>query len=440
MSYLATINFPGQTMADYWPVQRCYAGDPIDGLVAQVAGATDGGLRVVSVWESKAAHDRFVTERLYPIFDRLGSPTEMVFSDFTAEDLLRGPTTATPDAGSPPQLLPGAPDAANRMYALILGYWSSQIAGTLARLAVPDLLAAGPRSVADLAAELDCAPGPMFRLLRAAAAVDMVAIAPDGVVTLTATGAAMRSDVPGSLRGLARTLTAPCHWLPWGHLEQAVRTGRSAEQATLGTSFFGYLGQHPAELAEFADAMGSLSEMIAAPVVELLDLSQVKDVVDVGGGAGTLMAALLDRNPAVRGTVLELPEMAAAARALLAERGLSGRCDVVVGDFFAAVPEADLIVLKLIIHDWDDAHAEAILNNCAAALRPGGKVVLVEGVVPDDPNQPLLPLLDLHMHVILGGHERTAAEFGALLASAGLRLERIVETGSHAQLIEASHA
>lgn len=177
----------------------------------------------------------------------------------------------------------------------------------------------------------------------------------------------------------------------------------------------------------------------APRVVELLDLSQAKDVVDVGGGAGTLIAALLERNPAVHGIVLELPEMVPAARALLAERGLAGRCDVVEGDFFTAVPEADVHILKLIAHDWDDVRAATILRNCAAALRPGGKVVLVEGVVPDNADQPLLPLLDLHMQVVLGGHERTPAEFAQLLASAGLRLDRIVETGSHAQIVEASH-
>jgi SAM-dependent methyltransferase len=435
MSYVATIDYPGRTMADHRQVQDQYADDLVDGLVAQVAGPTDNGLRVVSVWESRAAHDRFLTERLYPAFERSGPPAEIAFADFVGHDLLRGPAAAPP-----PQLLPGAPDAANRMYALILGYWSSQIAGTLARFAVPDLLATGPRTVADLAAELDCAPGPLFRLLRAAAAVGVLDVSADGVVALTPTGAALRSDVPGSLHGLARTLTASCHWLPWGRLDEAVRTGSSAEVAALGTGFFEHLARHPTELGEFTDAMGALSDMIAAPVVELLELPAAAEVVDVGGGSGTLLAALLDRHPTVHGTLLERPEMVPAARALLADRGLAARCDVVAGDFFTAVPEADVHVLKLITHDWDDEHAAAVLRNCAAALRPGGTVVIVDAVVPDDPAKPLLPLLDLHMHVVLGGHERTAAEHAALLRTAGLRLDRIIETGSHAQIIEASPA
>lgn len=438
MSYVATIDFAGQTMDDYWPVQQGYADEPIDGLVGQVAGRSENGLRVVSMWQSKAHHDRFVAERLYPIFERLGSPTDMVFSDFTAEDLLLGRASRGTDPV--PQLLPGAPEAANRMYAMILGYWTSQISGVLARFGIPDLLAVRAQNAAELAAAIDCRPDPLFRLLRAAASVGILAMAADGAFSLTPVGATLRSDAPGSLRGLACALTTQSHWLPWGHLDDAVRSGECPAPTTLGSNLFGYLLQHPGELAEFTEAMQDLSAMIVEPVARLLDLSAAKDVVDVGGGSGTLLAALLERNPAVHGIVLERPEVAPAARALMSARGLSGRCDVVEGDFFDAVPEADVHILKLIVHDWDDGPAAAILRNCATSLRPGGKIVLVEAVVPEDGSQPLLPLLDLNMHVVLGGRERTATEHGKLLGAAGLRLDRIIETRSHGQIIEASLA
>ena len=142
--------------------------------------------------------------------------------------------------------------------------------------------------------------------------------------------------------------------------------------------------------------------MIAQAVVDRLDLSGVTDVVDVGGGSGTLLAALLERHPQLRGAVLERPEVAERARALLAARGLCERARVVEGDFFTEVPAADVHIVKLITHDWDDERAAAILRICARALRPGGRVVVVDAVVPEEPASPLLPLLDLHMLVVLG--------------------------------------
>lgn len=438
MSYVATTEFVGQTMDEYRRVRTHVMEEAIDGLIVQTAGVVETGIRVVGVWESRADHDRFVRERLVPSFERLGPPPQSEFSDFTAEDVLRGPGAPTETPASPPQLLAGAPDASNRMYAMIMGYWTSQVAGTLARLRIPDRLAAGPRRVEDLAAEADVSPDALSRLLRAAASVGILSMAGDRTFSLTSEGASMRSDVPGSLRGLACTLTAPAHWLPWGHLDEAVRTGASPAPAALGAGFFEYLFQHRAELDEFNAAMEGLSALIITPVVQHLDLMSVTSVVDVGGGSGSLLVALLEANPPLHGMVLERPEVAPAARELLASRGLAGRGEVVEGDFFTAVPEADVYILKLVIHDWDDRHAARILRNCARAMRPQGKVVLIEAVMPDDLSSPLLPLLNLHMHVILGGRERTATQYQRLLEAAGLRLDRIVDIGSHARLIEAS--
>lgn len=438
MSYLATIDLPGQTMDDYWPVQQGYADKPIDGLVGQVAGVGDNGLHIVSMWESKAHHDRFVAERLHPIFERLGPPATMSFSDFAAEDLLRGPAIAALEPA--PQLLAGAPEAANRMYAMIVGYWTSQVAGVLSRLRIPDRLAERPQTSTELAEEIGCQPDPLYRLLRAAVTADILATAADGRFSMTAAGATLQSNVPGSLRGLASALTAPGHWLPWGRLEDAIRTGESQATVALGADLFGYLSQHPTELTEFTDAMEDLSSMISTQVAGVLDLSNVQEVVDIGGGSGTLLAALLDKNPTIHGTILERPEVAPSIRDLMSQRGLTARCDVIEGDFFEAVPEADVHILKLIVHDWNDDQAAAILRNCAKALRPHGKVVIVEAVMPDDHSQPLLPLLDLNMHVLLGGRERTAAEHETMLRAAGLKLDRIIDVGSHGQIIEASPA
>jgi SAM-dependent methyltransferase len=341
---------------------------------------------------------------------------------------------------SPMELLSGAPDAANRMYEMIVGYWMSQIAGSVARMRIPDRLAGGGQTAAQLATELDCAPDAMFRLLRAASTAGILEARDDGTFALTPVGSTLRSDIPGSLRGLAATLTSPCHWLPWGRLDDAIRTGTCPAPAALGNQFFGYLSEHADELFEFTEAMEELSSLISTQVAGLLDLAGAKEVVDVGGGSGTLMAALLEANPAIHGTIVERPEMIPIARGLLSARGVDSRCDVVEGDFFRAVPPADVYILKLITHDWDDDHAAAILRNCAGSLRPDGKVVVIDALVPEHGSQPLPVLLDLHMHAVLGGRERTADEFRKLLRGAGLSLDRIIETRSHAQLLEARAA
>lgn len=161
-------------------------------------------------------------------------------------------------------------------------------------------------------------------------------------------------------------------------------------------------------------------------------------MVDVGGASGTLIAALLKKNAELRGTIFERTEVLPRAKAALAEWGLSARCRVVEGNFFESVPEADLYVLKSIIHDWDDAGSINILGNCARALRPQGRVVLVEWVMPEGRQPSPAALSDLNMLVLLPGRERSAGQFTALLRAAGLQLDRITEIASSAHLIEAS--
>jgi hypothetical protein len=186
-------------------------------------------------------------------------------------------------------------------------------------------------------------------------------------------------------------------------------------------------------------AMDDLARPVASEVVRLVNVSGVKDIVDVGGASGTLVGALLDHHPELRGIILELPAVVPLARDAIAQRGLAQRCSVVAGNFFEDVPAADLHLLKLIIHDWDDDDAVRILSNCARSLRRNGRVLLVESALPDD-NRPPMPLVDINMLVLLGGRERTVTEYAALLAAAGLRLDRVVQTRSYAQLIEATRA
>jgi SAM-dependent methyltransferase len=329
---------------------------------------------------------------------------------------------------------------AKEMALMIRGYWISQIVGTLAQLGIPDQLAGGPLGAIELARAIDCDTEATYRLLRAAKVVGLVVATPDGLFDLTPLGDILRSNVSGSARDSAIALTAPGHWLPWGRLSDAVRQGRRQTLETLGAELFEYYSDHPAEGRAFTGAMSNSSTQVADEIARVLDTSAARQVVDVGGASGTVIAALLAGNPWLEGTILERADVADRAKAAVAERGLSSRCRVVSGDFFVAVPEADICILKYIIHDWDDEQSVSILSNCARALRPNGRVILVELVIPDDDRPSRAPLMDLNMLVVLPGRERTAGQYRDLLARAGLHLQRIVATATPFGLIEASVA
>jgi len=325
-----------------------------------------------------------------------------------------------------------------QMSQMIKGYWISQIVGTLATLGIPDLLAERALAYDELAKEIECEPRATYRLLRASASVGLVSAKPGNLFALTPLGQTLRSNVAGSMRDTAIALTAPAHWLPWGRLADAIRRGERQTPSTLGRELFQYYAENPDENRAFTGAMSYGSALVAKEVTSVLDTSKAKHIVDVGGGSGTIMAALLDRNPRLRGTILELAYVVPRTRTLLAGQGLSSRCKVVEGDFFKAVPEADIHILKRIIHDWDDEQSIRILSNCARALRKNGQVVLLERVLPEDERLSQTALLDLNMLVLLPGCERTAKQFADLFKAAGLRLDRISETASQVQVIVAS--
>jgi SAM-dependent methyltransferase len=333
-----------------------------------------------------------------------------------------------------------ADPGAAQLSQMIRGNWVSQIVGTLARLEIPDHLANGPLGYENLARAIGCNADATFRLLRAAAHVGVVSTLEGGRFAITPLGELLRSDVPGSLRDTAVALTAPGHWLPWGRLAEAVRQGKRQTVAALGHELFDYYAVNPDQGGAFTGAMANFSEMIAKELAQVLDTSQVNHVVDIGGASGTIISALLEANPALCGAIFERADVVPRAEAALAKRGLSSRCRVVGGDFFESVPEADLYVLKSIIHDWDDQQSVEILRNCVRALRPNGRVVLVERVMPERGNSGTAALFDLNMLVLLPGRERSAGQFAELLCASGLQLDRISEVGPDIRAIEASRA
>jgi hypothetical protein len=337
---------------------------------------------------------------------------------------------ADPNHTPPPEL----------MFKLITGYWVSQAIGVAADLAIADRLAEHPASADELAQATAVEPHALFRLLRTLSAVGVFRATEAGRFVLTPLGETLRSNVPGSMRDFAVAQTREGHWLPWGKLSDAVRTGQRQTVATLGGEIFEHYAKMPKEAAAFSGAMNNLASLVAGEAARAIDTSHAKVVVDVGGANGTLLAALLRANPALSGVLFDLPHVIGGARAAMEAHGYASRCEIVGGDFFASVPAGDVYLLKQILHDWDDDQSIRILQNCARAMNAGGRLFVVEMVIPDDGRPSPAQFMDLNMLVMLPGKERTRSEYAALFERAGLRFVRLIETHSPFQLVEALRA
>jgi len=322
-----------------------------------------------------------------------------------------------------------------QMFGMITGFWVSQIIGVAAKLKIADHLRGGAKSAEELASVTGANPSALFRVLRAAASLGVFQLGGDDRFSLTPLGETLASGVPGSMREMAIMQTSKGHWLPWGKLDEAVRTGQPQAVATLGCELFEHYAAAPEEAAAFSGAMGNLSALVASEVATHVDTTGLTRAVDIGGAEGTLIAALLAKNPSLQGILFDLPHVKATAEAKMAAQHLLGRCTVVSGDFFQSVPSADLYILKQILHDWNDEQATTILRNCAASMTPHGRVAIVEMVIPDDGAPTAAQLMDVNMLAILPGRERTQAEYSALLADGGLRFERLVPTHSPFQIL-----
>jgi len=331
---------------------------------------------------------------------------------------------------------------AKRFWNLLIGNWTTQAIYVAAELRIADLLAGSPKTSAELAASTGAHAPSLQRLLRALTTIEICAEREDGSFELTPLGALLRSDNPESLRSWAIFIGGN-QWAVWGHLLDSVKTGESARMIVSGTKEFEHLERDPAIAAIFNQAMVETNRHISKGVVGGYDFSNRKRIVDIGGGYGELLARILQANPGAQGVLFDLPHAAETGRQHMAAAGLADRCEVVAGSFFEAVPDGgDAYLLSRIIHDWDDEKSKLILKNCRRAMKEDGKLLLVEQVYPErleaSEDHRAIVRNDLTMLVGPGGHERTEAEFRALLSSTGFRLERVAAAGLSFNLLEAA--
>jgi len=316
-----------------------------------------------------------------------------------------------------------------------VGSWVTQAIAVAAELAVADRLAAGPMSAEDLARDSGVHGPSLRRLLRALASAGLFAEDDGCRFSLAPLGKLLAGDAPGSKRSLAIMAGAE-FYRSWGGLLGAVRTGAPAFHAVFGDPFFSYLEKNPERSRIYDAAMNGVHDAETEPVLDAYDFSAVRTLVDVGGGNGRALAAALRRHPHLDGVLFDLPDVARRARESLAMSDVAGRCRVVGGSFFDAVPaDADAYLLRHVVHDWEDDTGAAILRRCSEAMRPGGKVLLVETVIPSGNVPSFGKWLDLMM-LVVGGRERTLEQFEGIFSAAGLRLARVVPTAHEVSVLQ----
>jgi hypothetical protein len=309
------------------------------------------------------------------------------------------------------------PDA--RLARLTDGYVVTQLLWVAAELHIADELAGGPRTAEELAGKVGADAGNLRRVLRGLAAEEVLEELPGGRFGLTATGQFLRDGVEGSQRGAVLARGGLYYGAQAGLLE-AVRDGGVPFERVHGRTLFEYLDAHPAESARFQGSMAVRAAREAVAVAEAYDFRRFRTLVDVGGGSGVLLREIVRAAPRLSVTLFDRPEVVRDAQV-----------PAIGGDFFVEVPAgADAYVLSRVIHDWSDDDAVVILRAVRRAIPDGGTLLLVEAVLPEHAaDDPAAVRMDVHMLTLLGGQERTADEFAALLAHAGFRLDRVLPTG-----------
>lgn len=316
--------------------------------------------------------------------------------------------------------------------------WISAVVYAAAKLGIADHLAAGPRSADDLAGATGTHAPTLYRLMRTLAGLGILTERDAERFALTPLGEALQTGAPGSARATLMAFCGPALWRSWEGILHSLETGKTGFEKVWGMPLFDYLAQHPEEASQFSEAMVGFHGAEPPTVAKAYDFSGVKTLVDVGGATGNMLAAILSHHAGPRGILFDRPHVVRDAPALLKSRGVEARVTIEPGDFFARVPAGgDAYLLSHIIHDWNETQCLTILGHCRGVMKPDGRLLIVETVLPtgDTPHQGKVQ--DMVMLVIPGGQERTEAEYAALLGKAGFRLSRVVPTESVVSVVEA---
>jgi hypothetical protein len=314
-----------------------------------------------------------------------------------------------------------------------------QLIYVAASLRIADQLSSGPKHIAELAVAAAVDPTALYRVLRALASRGIFAETGEREFQLTPQAELLREDAPESLRAWAILQGGESRWSAWGELLTCVKTGETAFNRVFGMGHWEYLASHPETAATFNRMAEANTEGRAWPIVEAYDFSDATTVIDLGGGRGGFLAAILTKYPTLTGVLADLPAVAEEAREFLASQNLSGRWSVVVSDLLTAVPSGgDIYTMKSVLHGLSDEKVLAVLRNCRAAMRDSTTLLVIEAVLPPHGTpSSLITMLDVQRMVINGGRERSEEELRGFLAAAGMQVHRVIQTGTQDTLFEA---
>ena len=329
-----------------------------------------------------------------------------------------------------PQTQPELPPA-RQVLQMTFAYSLSRCVYVAAKLGIADLLAAGRKTVDELAAATATNADALYRILRALASNGVFIETEPRLFGLTPLAETLRDDAAESIRAVVLFWGDHLHDSVYAELEYSVRTGKRAFDHVFGRPPFEYLKDNPADAAVFNRAMSSFSSTQVPAIAEAYVFGRFGSVADIGGGLGHLLRGILNHYPGPKGILFDLPETVAQAKDIPADR-----CSIVSGSFFDSVPAADAYVLKHIIHDWDDESARRILENCRRSISPNGRLLTIEMILPPMNEPGFAKLLDIEMLLIHGGRERTADDFRALYAASGFELTEVIPTRSPVAIIE----
>ncbi|KJS57004.1 methyltransferase [Streptomyces rubellomurinus] len=335
---------------------------------------------------------------------------------------------------------PANPQAAMRLRELVFGAACAAAVRAAARLGVADALDDTPATVDELAAALDTEPRALRRLLRALTCYGIFAETAGDRFEHTEMSRLLREDAPNSLRYISLWCTEPWTWEAWPMLDEAVRSGRNVFPELFGKEFFDYLHSEGGDSARVFDkAMTTSSRQSARDFADYLDLTGIDTVVDIGGGQGHVLASLLEKHPALHGTLLDLPKVVAGADPRLRDGGaLADRARLVPGDCRVDIPvRADLYIIKNIL-EWDDDSTRRTLANVVAAARPGARVVVVENLVDDSPSMRFTTAMDLMLMLNVGGAKHSEASMVRLMTEAGLTVTEVRPVNPYLHAFEAT--
>jgi predicted transcriptional regulator len=328
-----------------------------------------------------------------------------------------------------------APPADMVMLQMLSGFQVSEALYVAAKLDIATVLASGPRTVNEIAAEVNADADALARIIRFLATLGLYRTSGDQV-EVTELGATLAKGRDTAYN--AALYWMETHYAPFSRLLDTVRTGKTAADEYYGKGFFDWVYENPERVQVQNQAFAWATSALRDGMFDGYRLPEGTVVADIGGADGSMIVRLLADEPGRRGIVFDKPEVVTAAEKILANHQLTGRVQVIAGDFFQSVPAADVYILSYILHDWNDEECRRILRNIASATKPGARLVIVEAVIPPGDQPHPAKVIDLTMLAMGHGRERTAEEYASLLNSAGFTLDRIVPSPSMFSFTEAT--